>query len=211
MINHDFYRQLDQCAGHADAEARFDYVSEHLNKYFEKIYMSVTHPYSVVLGIELILQNAELCTPRAFDALTGQRGLSAMESYRIEAEHFAQMTIVGNGRHAHRPFWRIEGNAMRRWAPHRGLPYTFHEAFWMAFLGRYCAAGKNKVELPVFETLEVYKRRLDPDTNRIDPMQTFSMVVFDALASTHLDMYDPLPLDSFMLEHSQNVLKRLGR
>jgi hypothetical protein len=211
MTNHDFYKQLDQCAEHADAEARFDYLSEHLNKYFEKIYMSVTHPYSVVLGIELILQNAELCTARMFDTLTGRRGLSAMESYRIEAEHFADMTIIGHGIHAHRPFWRVEGDALRRWAPNRGFPYTFHEAFWMAFLGRYCVVSKSKIELLVFESLEVYKRRLDPDTCRIDPQATFSKTVFDALAGMHLDMYEPLPLDSFMLDHSQKVLKRLGR
>jgi hypothetical protein len=211
MINNDFYNRLDQEQVHPEAEARFDYLSEHLSKYFEKIYTSVTHPHSVVLGIELILQNAELGTARMFDTLTGRRGLSAMESYRIEAEHFAQMTVVGNGRHAYRPFWRIEGDAMRRWSDDRTSPYTFHEAFWMAFLGRYCVVSKSKIELLVFESLEVYKRRLDPDTCRIDPQETFSKTVFDALAGMHLDMYDPLPLDSFMLDHSQKVLKRLGR
>ena len=81
----------------------------------------------------------------------------------------------------------------------------------MSFLARYCDAGKNKIELLVFETLEVYRRKIDPDNCRIDPTRLFHEVVYDALAGTHLDCSEPLPLDSFMQEHSQKVIERIGR
>ncbi|BDD79884.1 hypothetical protein [Burkholderia phage FLC9] len=207
----DLFIRLDQNQTHKDAEAGYEFVSEHLNKYFEEIYLSVKHPYSVLLGIELILRNEALATPRMFDTLLGQRGLSAMESYRIEAIHYGQMTVTGNGRHKHRPFWRIEGDVMMRWSPSRRTPFSFHEAYWMAFLGRYAGTRSNQTELLVFEVLEEYKRRIDPETNRIDPTQPFSEVVFTTLANKGFALGEVIPPDSIVADLAKQVLARIGR
>jgi hypothetical protein len=212
MIIRSLSQQLEENIPCEDAVVSFDFISDYLGKYCAQLYELLKQPYAVVLAIESILQNPNLASERQFDTVLRNRGMSAMESYCIEAQHFFTMSHQGNGNQKWRPLWRLEGDAMQRWSEDRRTSYTFHEAFWMAFLGRYACAQKHQVEILAHATIEAHARKLDVDTRRIDPGKRFGELAHEALRSDFgMSRYDSLPFDSWVQELAREVITKLGR
>jgi hypothetical protein len=210
MIPPSLIKQLDENIPRDDAAISFDFVSDMMSKHFSYVYDQIKRPYAMVLAVESILRNPNLEGDRQFDAVLRNRGLSAMESYSIEADHFFLKSQQLGGQY--RPLWRLEGDAMRRWSEDRRTSYTFHEAFWMAFLGRYACARNNRVEILVHATVDDHRRKIDTDACRIDPTKRFGDLAYETVRFEFgMNGNDTLPFDSWVQELSREVITKLGR